>query len=40
MTFKKQLYMHLFKQREANICKSDYHTFFDTKVIYDTEKYI
>lgn len=30
--------MHLFKQWEANICKSAYHTCFDNKVFYDTEK--
>lgn len=32
--------MKLFKQWEANLCKTDYHTFFDTKVFYDTEKCI
>lgn len=32
--------MRLFKQWQATLSKSDYHTFFDTKVFYDTEKCI
>lgn len=31
--------MHLFKQCEANLSKSDYHI-FDTKVFHDTDKNI
>lgn len=29
--------MHLFKQWETNLCKSDYDAFIDTKVSYDTQ---
>ena len=32
--------MHLFKQWEVNICKSDYHTSFDTKYQSEWEVYL